>query len=601
MTAEDSSVVLESRTQYWLRVLRPLCLWLLFVLFLFGIRTHERLMEQTRITFSPRILDFGILYDAEATLGNQHIQSGNMIPLGWHTFTIKHSKGETFTTNLFVWYGPHDFGDIYLKRTTGVLELHAAPEAVSITIVGPEFKQALTNSSGIAISMPTGVYSVETRYAHWLQKDEVEIFYNRTNFWRVAPRLGVLSMTCNREGASFELMNSKNRLIEAGGFPANIQELPEGEYKLLTQHHNNRFEQTVSIKGSATNSLEVDLLYGVAYLVTEPSGATVLSDNGHDWGVTPVTIPELPVGNQHFTLRKDGYELASVSLDIASDQNCSFHTNLVGRNYGAALKAAQQYFANGEFERASKAADEALLAKRDDPAALKLQRESMGYSSLRQAEAMGKRGDYIAGLTELERTINYLPDNAEVNQILTDFKQKEPGQRKQMRLERLNRGREVFKRCLVRQNGEQYFEPHELKTPMPVNKARAAIIMALANQPAFKITRDTSTAPETFELEATQEFSTFLNTIAGRRTCAIVGAQTTDTETQVIFKVLEYKTEAVEKFSIGNLIGTPVNVYYAPIRIRDTGKLSDKLQAQLTEGVSNVTARIQRAIASEEN
>jgi hypothetical protein len=75
-----------------------------------------------------------------------------------------------------------------------------------------------------------------------------------------------------------------------------------------------------------------------------------------------------------------------------------------------------------------------------------------------------------------------------------------------------------------------------------------------------------------------------------------VGGQTRDDETVILFKVLEYKSEAVEKFSLGALIGTPVNVNYVPIHASGSTKLSDKLQAQLNAGVSNVTERIRQAI-----
>jgi hypothetical protein len=64
----------------------------------------------------------------------------------------------------------------------------------------------------------------------------------------------------------------------------------------------------------------------------------------------------------------------------------------------------------------------------------------------------------------------------------------------------------------------------------------------------------------------------------------------------ILFKILEYKTEAQIKFSIGNLLGTPLAVNYIPISESRLGELSDKLQARLNEGVTNVTARIQMAI-----
>jgi hypothetical protein len=67
------------------------------------------------------------------------------------------------------------------------------------------------------------------------------------------------------------------------------------------------------------------------------------------------------------------------------------------------------------------------------------------------------------------------------------------------------------------------------------------------------------------------------------------------TKRKSFFKIVEYKTEAQIKFSIGNLIGTPVAVDFVPIH-PSRGALTEKHQARLTEGVSNVTAIIQGVI-----
>jgi len=58
--------------------------------------------------------------------------------LGQHTFTVSHPKAEPFSTNLFVWYGEHNFCQINLKRAKGVLEVHVNPPADLLTIRGPE-------------------------------------------------------------------------------------------------------------------------------------------------------------------------------------------------------------------------------------------------------------------------------------------------------------------------------------------------------------------------------------------------------------------------------------------------------------------------------
>ncbi len=596
MATENIVVPPESRSRYWRRVLRPLLWWLGFVLFLFAIRTHQRLSEQTRITYAATLPGRGVLSDAVATVGKRPVESGDRIPLGWQTFTVTHPKAETFTTNLFIWYGAHDLGAIQLKRAQGILELHAEPSAALLTIRGPEFTQTLTNSSGGTISLPTDVYSIESKYAHWQHQDEVSIGRSTTTPWHLTPRLGTLALTCNREGASFELVAADNGLVEAGAFPENIVELPEGNYKVLTQHHHHRWEKNLTVKAGVTNQLQVELLYGSAGLSTEPTGASVTTADGREWGTTPLSIPELPVGPWKFTLNRDGYEPAVALLEVVADETANFRTNLVGRNYAGAMAAAERYFAATDYDRALAAVEDALLAKRDDPAALKLRRQAIGYSRLRRAEALGKQGDYISGIKDLALALQALPENAEAAQLLADFKLREPAQREKLRVERLNQGKVVFDAVLSKHPDSDLFENHELKTSKRMKEVQTAILAALKTQPAFQITRNNSPAPETFVIEAVQELSTYLATSAGKRQCVIVGAQTKAEETQILFKVLEYKTEAVNKFSIGNLIGAPAEVKYVPIHASRIVRMTDSLKLQVTEGVSNVAERIQQSI-----
>src|SRR5690348_3775496 len=92
------------RARHWRRVLRPLGWWLVLVLVLFAIRTHQRLSDETRLKFSVTLAGRELMIGATASFDQRGIESGERIPLGWHTFTISHPKGEPFLTNLFVWY-----------------------------------------------------------------------------------------------------------------------------------------------------------------------------------------------------------------------------------------------------------------------------------------------------------------------------------------------------------------------------------------------------------------------------------------------------------------------------------------------------------------
>ena len=216
--------------------------------------------------------------------------------------------------------------------------------------------------------------------------------------------------------------------------------------------------------------------------------------------------------------------------------------------------------------------------------------------SLQRAKQLGLQGDFIGGQNKLATTLQIFPDNTEAKALVAEYKRREPEQREKLRLERLEHGNLAFKNALRYNSDADLFPSHEFKTTKPVDQVYTAILYALKIPPSFQITKNFSPLPETYQIEFRQDFSTYLATSAGYRNGVIVCAQTKDDETQILFKLLEYKAEAQIKFSIGNLIGTPMAVNYVPISPARLGQLSDKLQARLTEGVSNVTARIQGAI-----
>jgi hypothetical protein len=587
-----------SGTRHWLRVLRPFGWWLILVFVLFAIRTHQRLCERTKIAFTVTLdgRELSFMDDATATFDDQVVESGQIIPLGQHTFMVSHRKAEPFSTNLFVWYGEHNFGRIDLKRAKGILDIHANPPAALLIIQGPEFQVTLTNSTGITSSVPTDNYSVEADYLHSRETRQITVTPNLPAQVTINARFGTVQMVCNRSNAMFQVLKAGGELLEAGEFPATLRDVPEGDYTVATWHHQNRQEQKLSVKAGVSNDATIQFIYGTALIESEPSGASVTGADGHLRGYTPLRLEEMPVGQWQFNLRLDGYEPTSLRTEIKADQTTTYRTNLVGINYGREIKAARDYLAAMDYDRALMAATAALQAKPNDPDALKVQKEAFGKGRLDRAEEFGKQGDYIAGIKELELAVQALPENEEIKQLLVDFKKREPEQIERLRVERLERPRKVFDSLTARHSDFSLFDEHEMKTTKPIKDVQTAIVWAMRDQPAFQVTRNDSPAPDTFEIEATQELTTFLNTSAGRRTCLIVGGQTRDDETVILFKVLEYKTEAVNKFSIGNLIGTPVEVNYVPIHVSGNVKLSDKLQAQLNAGVSNVTERIQQAI-----
>jgi len=593
MAKQDSSDTPENRTGYWRRVLRPLSWWLLLVLVLYGIRTHQRLMEKTRLEFTVT-MQGQPHYEASTTFDGKPIISGQNISLGNHTFTVTLAKGEPYSTNFFVWYGDHNFGAIDLKRTMGTLSVTADPPAPFIFISGPEWSVSLTNSSGLTQSVPTDQYTVESRYAHWGRADVVTVFAGTTAAWRIAPRLGAVQLSCNQSDANFQLLTLDEKQVEAGGFPTLITELPEGNYKLISQHHGHQQNQELTVKAGTTNDNPVEFLYGAAVLQTEPPEASVQDRNGREWGITPLNLPELVPGTLQFTLHRAGYEPVTVSLDISANQTNNYQTNLISTGYTGGMKSARGYMAVSDYDNALQSVGDALIAKPDDADAIILQHEATGLGYIQKAQKSGGLGDYIGGEKFLTMALQALPDNAQAKQLLADYKTHEPEQIERERVERLNRPKTVYEETTGHYPDASLFENQELKTSMPAQDVASAIVKSLQTvQPIFKIEINRSPKVETYCIVASQEDIGILSQ-SGRRQCIIVCGQITDTETEIHFKNMEYK--AKHNVTMPGLLAFHDDLEFIPIHPSKIPDMTDKLKAQLQVGVSNLTVRIQVAI-----
>jgi tetratricopeptide (TPR) repeat protein len=569
-------------------VLRPLLWWFLLVLVLFGIRTHQRLMEKTRLVFTVT-MQGQPHYEASTTFDGKPALSGQKISLGNHTFTVTLAKGEPFSTNMFVWYGEHNFGAIDLKRTMGTLSVSADPPAPILVIRGPEWAVTLTNSSGLTQLVPTDAYYVEADYPHWQKSDTATVFANQTISYSFAPHFGALQLGCNQPDATYQLQAANERLISNGSLPVTVAGLPAGDYKLFAVHHRHQQTETLTVKADTTTPAQLDFNYGAVVFETTPDGATVeTTGNGQNVGVTPLKLVELLPGNWSFTLQRNGYQSVQLSLDVVANETNFVSTNLVSENYLHAMTAARQFIAAADYDSALKSAGDALTSRPADADATILQNEATGLGYIKRAKALGNLGDYIEGGQELKLALQSLPDNAEAKQLVTDFRQHEPEEIERRRAERLQLPKKSFDAALSYLEGASYFESYELKTGKTAAETHAAIEMQLkSTPPVFQIVRSETTG-EIFVIEATQNFS------GGQRRCMIVGGQSKDDETQVYFKVVESKKVSFMDQPLGALVGAMPSKY----TLIDPGQLQagDKLKNQIADGVSNVTARIQFAI-----
>ena len=213
-----------------------------------------------------------------------------------------------------------------------------------------------------------------------------------------------------------------------------------------------------------TNTYHIEFQYGTAVLESTPSGATVTASDGRDAGVTPLTLTELQPGVWNFNLRLYNYEPATVSLEISANQTNTFHTNLVSQSYTISMRAARQSMNARAYDDASRFLGDALRAQPGDAAATALLMQADSLGSIARADALGKQGDYIAAIVELEKALTGIPDNERAKQMLAEFKQHEPEQRARMERENSETLTNVFNEFTGKITGATSVERHELST-----------------------------------------------------------------------------------------------------------------------------------------
>jgi hypothetical protein len=134
------------------------------------------------------------------------------------------------------------------------------------------------------------------------------------------------------------------------------------------------------------------------------------------------------------------------------------------------------------------------------------------------------------------------------------------------------------------------FDSHELTCKKPVKEAGEAIHAAFqGGTPALEVGRYDWPESGVFALTAKQ------NVPGGFRQCLVVGSSIGDTETRILFKVLEYETHL--NVNLGGLLrvtdGQPPLVAVHSSRISD---MTAQRRTRVREGVHFVTGIIQKAI-----
>jgi tetratricopeptide (TPR) repeat protein len=583
----------NGRVKKWCVGLSALLLWACIVIALWAYRKHSELSEKTRLLFSISLGE-AILSEATILLDGRAVQSGDRMAVGWRELVVSHPKAESFSTNFFARYGDNDLGNINLTRTKGTLVIAAKPPISRLTIQGPEFSATYTNLTETNLVLPADRYLLEARYRNWERKGYVDIAAKGYESVHFKPPYGVVEISASHPGASFELASRDRRIEEIGNLPRDLREIPEGEYTLLVRRKEREERRVLSVKEGATNEIFIEFPYGAAFVKTEPPGATVEME-GQALGQTPLLLSELATGTNVLTLHLEGYQSASIGVQILGKETNRLEVTLVDRSYAEALQAARRHLQLNQFASALETTRAALRISPQDPIALELERTSSGLDNLRLARLFLSQGNYAEALSKVQSALKNLPENQEARELLERVKQGERRAAQASEAEWMNRGETLFKSTTRKYDGGELFQTLRMKSTRPVQEVEAALLSALrTGEPIYRILRHDSPIKEGFLIEAEYEMP-LLSVFSGKRNVIIVGARNREGETETITTVIEYKPQFVRPE------GSAANAWsvmsFVPIHTSRLGTVPKRLQNQVNAGISDIRARIEQVVA----
>lgn len=599
----------ETRKGYWGRVLWPLLWWLMLALALTAIHQHQVWIERTRLYFTVTLYQTIVLNDAVVMLDGRRIASGEKISPGSHRLTITQAKADSWSTNFFAWYGPHDLGKINLQRAMGTLAVRAEPAAQSITIAGPELGLTLHDSTGTNLLVPTDGYRVSAHYARWSDARDCVVPAGKMASCTFAPQLGAVSVTCNESPATYELQDGNDNLVERGDVPAVITGLPDGQYFVLATYHNHSLKQGIFVGSKETNAVPFHFAFGAVRLESEPSGAGVYTTDGTYLGATPLVIVELPPGRAECRMQLNGYDAATVSATVTENQTNTASATLVSLAYLDAMRDAKGEMAAHNYHAALDSLAQAFRAKPGDTQALALQPEAEAGQRRQDTEAkaqalvqqakdlVASRSDYIAADLKLRDALAIQPDDAAAKQLVAEYQPQEAAEMVKIKAWRT---RDLFDQACKANRITDLFDEHSVTvTNMTLEAFRDALIQNCETiMPTLKATGHTSPESGLCKLELLQASDNPL--VTARRECLMVIGTDKAGQTLVLFKLLEYQRKLGFQVNLNRLdsitAGNPNE--WIPLhssRIQMTPAYEEQIQVGIEMLMKHITDSIRPA------
>jgi len=591
----------------WLRVFRPLLLWLVGFLLMLGYVKHQHFIERTRLFAAVFLAEREIDSRVAITLDGKPFALSERVSLGNHRLSIRCSKAVPFETNVFIWYGSNGLGRLELRRAQASLRVEVEPPAQILTLTGPEWQQKLTNSPGLTASVPTDVYRVTADYGHFSIEKAVEVVDGQGASCRIAPELGALCLTASRLETSFQLYRleagaRERRIVLPNELPATLPLLQAGKYRVHAECKGLEKNWTLEIIKDRTNALEMDFAFGGVVLESTPAGATVWDEFGKNRGSTPLTLTAVPVGRWRGKLMRNGYLSVMIDLEVEANTDVTFRTNMVNPTYISEMLAAHRALEGGrrDYGAAITALTAALRQVPGDAVAETLLQQAQVGQTLQQAEKLANQRDHAGALQQAEAALAILPEHAEAKKLADEYRQaiqekqaKDAEAARQVSAAaRQRRPRDYFAELMAKTPFSRLFDQKELKVKGNLADIEGRIAQSLTNgQPAFSVLERQHPDADTFFIKATAKAT------GGLRQCHMVGGQSSEGEVTLLFEVFEYAY--AEDFNLLSLVKPDVERKVVPVHSSRLDPNRSFLLARREEGIRLVLMRIQAATEGE--
>ena len=214
----------------------------------------------------------------------------------------------------------------HLTRSKGALEIQSEPAGAQFSLRsddGQVFREGVAPAK--VSDLPTGKYAMSAKRGDWEMRETVEIRRGETARKAFAFVNGTVNVTSEPPGAEI-LVDGK-----VGGRAPLRMEIPARSHELIARLAGWPDErQSLVVEAQRENSAQFIFANGSVKITSAPGGAAVVA-NDRELGQTPLVIEEVKPGAVTYELRLAGYKSASVTGQVAPQQQAFLAARLEKR------------------------------------------------------------------------------------------------------------------------------------------------------------------------------------------------------------------------------------------------------------------------------